>query len=180
MRHSDLVLLGLLGDGPRHGYELTQEIEDMRVRTWARISPATVYRGLRRLEEQGRLEAETEREGRRPERTVYRLSSAGEDHLRRLVREALRSDQPTYSDRLVGAVFSTVALTLEERQDALDEAMGEIEESRLRLRRAREGGASPLGEAILGYYLKVVEAELELLEMVRVMEEPGPVPGDRG
>lgn len=176
MRHSDLVLLGLLAGGDRHGYELTREIEDMRLRWWAKISQATVYRGLKRLEDQGCLEAEPDREGNRPERTVYRLTPKGEERLEGLVREALASDEPVYSDRLVGAVFSVGALPPARRRQLLDGAVDALRKRERSLRDAREEGASPLGEAVVDFKLAVAEAEMELLRRLREADGDGSAP----
>lgn len=167
MRHSDLVLLGLLADGPRHGYQLNRQIEEMRIRSWARISQATVYRGLDRLEGDGCLETERERAGSRPERTVYRLTPAGKERLEKLVGEALSSEEPLYSDRLVGAAFSTVALSGDVRRELLESAVEEAEERKRRLPQASEDGTSALGEAIVDFYRRVTDAEARLLRAVR-------------
>lgn len=171
MRHSDLILLGLLADGPRHAYRLNRQIESMRVRSWAKISQATVYRGLDRLEEEGYLESEAEKEGSRPERTVYRLTGSGGERLRELVAEALSSGQPLYSDRLVGAAFSTVALSGDARGELLGGAIEAAEEKKRRLAESAEGRISPLGEAIVDFYRRVTDAEARLLRTVRSLDE---------
>ena len=45
-----------------------------RTRTWLRISSAAVYRNLRRLHEEGYLEAYTTRDGLKPHKTVFSLT----------------------------------------------------------------------------------------------------------
>lgn len=169
MRHSDLVVLGLLGAGPRHGYEITRRIENARIRSWAKISRATVYRALDRQEERGHLASETEREGDRPERTVYRLTPSGRERLRELVREALASEEPVYSDRLVGAAFARVALAEEEREETLPTALEDVRAREDRLRETARDAVSPLGKAILEFQAAVGRAERELLETIRTL-----------
>lgn len=172
MRHSDLVLLGLLADGPAHAYRLNRQIEQMRVRSWAKISQATVYRGLERLEEQGYLEAEEQRrEGGGTSRTLYRVTETGEERLAELVTEALGSEEPPYSDRLVGAAFSTVALSKEERRERLSAAVDRRDEAERRLADTAQGPISPLGEAIVEFYRRVTAAESRLLRRVRSLED---------
>ncbi len=163
MRHSDLVVLGLLATGPQHGYELTNQLEAMQMRRWARISPATVYRRLDRLVEDGLLTSRTEREGDRPEREVHELTEEGRAALRELVREALASDTPVYSDRLVGAVFSLAGLPPGERNDLLERAAEARARDAAALDRELDAGSSPAGEAVLRFYGAVAEAERRLL-----------------
>lgn len=163
MRHSDLVVLGLLAAGPQHGYELTNQLEAMQVRRWARISPATVYRRLDRLAERGLLDVRTEREGDRPEREVHELTGEGWRALGELVRKALRSGEPAYSDRIVGAVFALAGLPREEREEALRSAAEGREAEAASLEGEIEAGASPAGEAVLRFYRTVARAEAELL-----------------
>lgn len=170
MRHSDLVLLGLLSDGPRHAYRLNRQIEKMRVRSWAKISQATVYRGLDRLKEAGYLEAEAEQDGGGASRTVYRITGAGKERLGELVAEALSSDESPYSDRVVGAVFSTVALSAAYRRDLLEVAIEEAELKKRRLVERSEDPTSPLGRAIIDFYRRVMDAEARLLRTVRSLD----------
>ena len=163
MRHSDLVVLGLLAAGPQHGYELTNQLEAMQVRRWARISPATVYRRLDRLAERGLLEARTEREGDRPEREVHELTEAGREALAELVERALRSEEPAYSDRVVGAVFSLAGLAPREREEALLASAERREAEADALEGEIGAGSSAAGEAVLRFYRRVARAEADLL-----------------
>jgi DNA-binding PadR family transcriptional regulator len=72
-----LVLLSLLEDGPKHGYELIVALED-RFMGMYRPSSGTVYPRLAALEEEGLVSA-TEEDGRR----LYALTDAGRDELAR-------------------------------------------------------------------------------------------------
>lgn len=166
MRHSDLVVLGLLAAGPQHGYELTNQLEAMRMRRWARISEATVYRRLDRLESEGLLASRTEREGSRPEREVFELTADGREALDGLVRQALASEAPVYSDRVVGAVFSLAALPPGERSALLAEAAERRRAEASRLEEELGAGSSPAGEAVLRFYRAVAEAEAALMRGV--------------
>jgi DNA-binding PadR family transcriptional regulator len=72
-----LVLLSLLEDGPKHGYELIVALED-RFMGMYRPSSGTIYPRLAALEEEG-LVASEEIDGKR----VYRLTDAGREELTR-------------------------------------------------------------------------------------------------
>ena len=73
----DLVLLGLLMEQPRHGYDIKQEIDQRDMKSWVGISTPSIYNGLARLERQGALEAHKEPGGQHGDRTVYTITNQG-------------------------------------------------------------------------------------------------------
>jgi DNA-binding PadR family transcriptional regulator len=83
-----VVLLGALARrGPMHGYAITQTLHEWYMDFWADVKPGSIYAGLKRLVSEGLLEeVGTSRNGNRPVRTTYRITSAGRDELRRLLR----------------------------------------------------------------------------------------------
>ena len=84
----DIVLLGLIKELPRGAYDVSQVIQQRQLRSWIRISDASVYRNLRILAEQGYLDTRVTREGAMPEKTIFELTEAGSEHLSQLIREA--------------------------------------------------------------------------------------------
>jgi DNA-binding PadR family transcriptional regulator len=69
------VILDLIKDKPRHGYEIIRELEEMSHGLYT-PSPGTVYPTLQMLEEMGYATA-VERDGRK----VYTITEAGLDFL---------------------------------------------------------------------------------------------------
>lgn len=78
-----LLVLSSLAAGPKHGYAVTQDVEEL---AGVRLGPGTLYGALSRLEERGLIEALPSEDRRRP----YRLTAAGaaalEEQLRMLDR----------------------------------------------------------------------------------------------
>lgn len=70
-----LLVLVSLAAGPRHGYAIQTDIEEV---TGARLGPGTLYGAISRLEERGLIEALPVDDRRRP----YRVSAAGAAALR--------------------------------------------------------------------------------------------------
>jgi PadR family transcriptional regulator, regulatory protein PadR len=70
----ELLVLGLLRDGPRHGYQIGLDLDE-RSGGLFQFKHGTLYPILHRLESDGRIEGSWT-EGRRP-RKVYRLTTAG-------------------------------------------------------------------------------------------------------
>ena len=87
---ADLVVLGLLLEQPRHGYEVNQELARREVGDWAGVSRPQVYYSLRKLADAGHIgpapgraagaergSAERGSAEGGPERRVYRVTAAG-------------------------------------------------------------------------------------------------------
>jgi DNA-binding PadR family transcriptional regulator len=77
MIQHELILLGLLKEGPKHGYEIKQRIRNI-LALFAGIDPKSVYYPLRVLEKKGLIEKRVMQSGKRPERMVYGLTPKGE------------------------------------------------------------------------------------------------------
>ena len=75
------VLLGILAEGPAHGYDLKRE-HDERFPASRSVAYGQVYSALSRLEQQGLVEVVEVRQEGGPERTVYALTDGGEAALR--------------------------------------------------------------------------------------------------
>jgi len=71
---SVLILASLTG-GPKHGYALIKDIEEI---AGARLGPGTLYGALARLEQRGLVEALPAQDRRRP----YRITPAGAEAVR--------------------------------------------------------------------------------------------------
>jgi DNA-binding PadR family transcriptional regulator len=75
-----VLVLELMVEGDLHPYEMRQKLLGRRRDLRVRITPGSLYRTVERLAEDGLIEVvETSRAGRRPERTVYRVTEAGTD-----------------------------------------------------------------------------------------------------
>jgi DNA-binding PadR family transcriptional regulator len=87
-----LSVLATLNEGPMHPYEIARLLRHRGKDQSIKIRYGSLYTVVQSLENQGFVTAEgTARAGRRPERTVYRLTDDGreelEDRLRELVSE---------------------------------------------------------------------------------------------
>jgi len=85
-----LVILGLLRDGPMHGYEIKRRIEHEEMAEWAGISYGAIYFALNELTKEGFVEQiGTQRVGRRPSRKIYRITERGREEFLVLLRQTL-------------------------------------------------------------------------------------------
>jgi DNA-binding PadR family transcriptional regulator len=109
-----LILLGLLLNGKMHGYRLNEHFTHF-MSNYAEIKKSTLYYTLQKLEKDGYVQQETEREGKRPERRVYQITEKGKSYFYDLLREHLRNYERTYYADDVGIAFMNQLPTAEVR-----------------------------------------------------------------
>ena len=88
---ADIVVLSLLAEQPRHGYDLDRVIEQRGYRQWTSLAFSSVYYLLKRLSERGLLEPDEGSQGRR---TVFRVTEAGRRELRQAAGERVLTPAP--------------------------------------------------------------------------------------
>jgi len=97
---AELLLLGLVAEMPRHGYELDREIERRGMRAWTQIGFSSVYFVLGKLRSAGLVSARKPTGARA--RKTFALTAAGRRALVAQTRTALSAHRPTYSSVLLG------------------------------------------------------------------------------
>jgi len=89
-----LLMLGLLKQGPLHGYEIKRIIET-EMSDWSHVAVGSIYFALEKMAQERLIEeSETTREGNRPSRTVYRITDSGRTEFLRLLRESWAELEP--------------------------------------------------------------------------------------
>ena len=103
MNRYDLVLLGLILEKQRSGYDIITEVRNRELDRWANLSTSTVYNRLATLEKHGDISGQSVRDGNRPERVVFSITEKGRDTLRKEVLKHLTgfNDDP----RTLGFAF---------------------------------------------------------------------------
>jgi DNA-binding PadR family transcriptional regulator len=85
-----LLLYAFDRHGARHGHWLRRAVEQADVAAWGGVTVGALYRELRQLDAKGLVAAvRTEKEGRRPARTIYDITAEGRRELAILREQAL-------------------------------------------------------------------------------------------
>ena len=92
-----LYILGLLlRFGPQHGYQIKKLIEE-QLEDFTQIKLPTVYYHLEKMEAMGLITAQHDKQGARPEKTVYSVNSVGSDKFQELLVQKLEIEyRPTF------------------------------------------------------------------------------------
>ena len=157
---AELLLLGLIAEMPRHGYQLEQEIERRSMREWTRIGFSSIYFVLGELK-RARLVSAKKAAGAKARKT-FTLTVAGRRTLVAQTLAALRTYRPTYSSILLGMIHWP-ALEREEALDAL-EARGRAVNAELARLGAIQVDQQPLPdyvEALFDFTIGQLKAEAE-------------------
>ncbi|MEZ4417019.1 MAG: PadR family transcriptional regulator [Gemmatimonadota bacterium] len=155
---AELLVLGLVAEMPRHGYELEREIEQRGMREWTQIGFSSVYFVLGRLDKLGLVRA------RAPEapkaRKTFTLTPRGRRALVANTLSALASYRPTYSSVLLGMIHWPV-LGKAEALDALRARAEAVEKERARLDiiQLDQQPLPDFVEALFDYSIGQLEAE---------------------
>ncbi|MBY4129166.1 PadR family transcriptional regulator [Rhodococcus fascians] len=96
-------VLALLSEGPMHPYEMYQLLLERKEDRIVKIRPGSLYHAVARLHGQELVaEVGTDREGNRPERTTYEITSSGRRVLVDRLAEILRAPVREYPQFTLG------------------------------------------------------------------------------
>ncbi len=163
-----VMILGLLMEGERHGYDLFREMGERGMLRWTSASKVAVYKSLANLEREGCLTSWVEKSGNTPERRIYAVTAQGEERLHDQVYDICTSQEPIRLETSIGLAF-IAHLSLEEARDALESRLRYIEGQVRRLTRERdimEGLAGDMFAEILEHELAVYKGEARWLKRV--------------
>ena len=163
----DILMLRVLADQDRHGYEIKKQVE--RILGGRSINNNVLYPALRKYEEQGAIERiAAEADPGRPPRNVYRLTDAGHDLLQAMFRDAdpvLLADENEFQTRV--AFFAD--LDADDRLRILG-VRREVLEARLaHLAALRpDAQAEPWGLRVMDFNVERLQQELAWLDRLKV------------
>jgi DNA-binding PadR family transcriptional regulator len=95
MIENELLFLGLLKEGPKHGYEIKRMIEEEML-PFVGLKIKSIYYPLKKMEALGLVSKDVGREGKWPEKYVYSLTAKGEKIFDHLVNESFLSIERPY------------------------------------------------------------------------------------
>ncbi|MGW1740946.1 PadR family transcriptional regulator [Nocardia sp. NPDC001965] len=156
---SELIVLGLLVERPRHGYDLEQAIEQRGIRQWTEIGFSSIYYLLTKLEKRGLVHV-PEKPAAPKSRRVFHATAAGRTAAARSALELVAELRTVPNPFLVG-VANLPLLAETEYARALRDRLAQVEA------RLAEVGAAAAAQSLLplparevfSYSLSLLEAE---------------------
>ena len=95
MIEHELLFLGLLMEGPKHGYEIKRHIEE-ELLPFIGLNIKSIYYPLKKMEQLELVNKDVGREGKWPEKFVYSITPKGKKIFDHLVTESFLSIERPY------------------------------------------------------------------------------------
>ncbi|MEU9468694.1 PadR family transcriptional regulator [Streptomyces avermitilis] len=155
-----LAVMVLLTEKPMHPYEIAQTLRRRGKDTTTKINYGSLYTVVQNLEKHGFVEvAEVQRQGNRPERTLYGITDAGREEATEWLSDLLAVPAREYP------IFETALSLLgvlhpDEVTRLLDERLTQLE---VQVASAR-GGLEKLYETLPRLFLVETEYQLHMVE----------------
>lgn len=97
MKEQELLFLGLLCDGPKHGYQLKKLLQEVSS-TFAGFKTDSIYYPLKKMLKNALVTQALAREGRRPRKYIYKITHKGQEEFRKLLlKNLLTIERPYFS-----------------------------------------------------------------------------------
>ncbi|TAN31577.1 PadR family transcriptional regulator [bacterium] len=175
-----LSILELLDERPMHPYELASKMRERHHDMFIRLNFGTLYHTVDVLERNSWIvPVEHEKEGRRPERTIYELTESGRAQLVRVLSELLAQPKREYPHFVAGLMFmhhldaGRAAHLLRERTAAVEahiEKLGRV------LNELRARGLTRLSLIEVEHKIAMLEAERDWVRKVENEITEGTLP----
>jgi DNA-binding PadR family transcriptional regulator len=164
-----LLVLGVLNEGPRHGYEINQLVTAGALEQWTDVKPGSVYHALAKLEAEGLAETHSEERTGDRLRRVYAITPEGRHMLRDLLRKALSAPPHSTRSDFALALRWHALLDSGEARELVAASSGALEGRRAEIAAGREAkaGLSPLADALFDNAEAHLAADAKLLEDIQ-------------
>lgn len=77
MSEIDIVLLGMIKKKPQSAYDLQKAVDYRNISYWIKISNPSIYKNVKRLEQNGYIVGEPSKSGNMAEKNIYSVTESG-------------------------------------------------------------------------------------------------------
>ncbi len=176
--NSELAILGLIVENPRHGYEVEQVIEERGMREWTEVAFSSIYYILRKLEKENLIRSQINKgPGRGPARRIYEITEPGLLAWYEATVEALSSPKNGSEPFLLG-LAGMPAIPPDETVAALRCYIDRLAERRDHVRGRRQAAGEDLPlflDGMFDFSISLLKARMEWIDnfIGRLEEERG-------
>jgi DNA-binding PadR family transcriptional regulator len=164
MMEQELLLLGLLRESPKHGYDIKTKIREI-LSLFTGVELKSIYYPLRILEKKGLVVKCSSKPGKRPQRFVYALTAKGENRFHELLSKSLLNlKRPQFSlDLSLYFLHYLKPKIARRRLRARQVILKKISAGLEQMIKAQKQKKSPSLSRILEHNFKMLKAESDFL-----------------
>ncbi|MFH0877255.1 MAG: PadR family transcriptional regulator [Candidatus Omnitrophota bacterium] len=163
----ELLILGLLKDKPRHGYEIKKQIKEV-VSTFAVLDVESIYYTLNLLEKKSYVKKVVHSQEARPEKFIYTLTPKGEQRFNQILTKSLLTvERPNFSFDI--ALYFLPYLPSEiamRRLKGRARILAKIEEALQQLVQQLNHKSSTHLQSIVEHNLELLQAEKKFIDKI--------------
>lgn len=160
---SELMVLGLVAEMPRHGYELEQVIEQRGLREWTPIGFSSIYFVLSKLEKKNFIKADIPESAKAKKKV--KITRSGRSALVKHTISSLKTVKPNYSPLLMGMIHWP-ALSRTQALKALNERFESVtqELERMKDRHFQQQPLPDFADSMFEFSIGQLKAEIQWIE----------------
>ena len=163
---SEQLILGILSEQPRHGYDIEKVIASRGMRKWTDVGFSSIYYVLERLEAKG-LATSTDAQGN--EKKQYSITDTGVSTLKSETKKLIAERKPANTHFMTGLAAShlisanELSNSLEQRKAELTTDLKALQEKHSSIENAPQSARQlfNLSETLLKAELRFIKKELE-------------------
>ena len=133
----EFALLGLLSQGPAHGYELHQKLDNELSQIW-HLSQSQIYSILNRLESKSYIRGTLQEQERLPTKRLFRLTPSGKQRFETWLRSPSRLSVRAIRIEFTTRLYFASALSSEMARELIEAQIHETQAGLRRLKRMQK------------------------------------------
>ncbi|MGT2925270.1 PadR family transcriptional regulator [Streptococcus caviae] len=159
---TEQLILGILLEGPQHGYHIEQIIKERGMRKWTDVGFSSIYYVLDKLEKKG-LAAATSSKGK--EKKEYQITKEGLEILKRTTQELISECKPANAHLMTG-LATAYLLDGNELRAAFSKRKEKLETELADMQNKKENGQheTPIAQQLFSLGETLLKAELDWLK----------------
>ncbi|MUT64747.1 PadR family transcriptional regulator [Paenibacillus sp. NEAU-GSW1] len=173
---TNLIILALLRDRPKHGYEIQQYIQMSRMDEWANLLSGSIYYALNKMEKEGLIRTEAEERTGARLRKIYAITEKGEELFQQLVRESLTLTPHSVKSDFALSLNWIETIPREEAMELLGQNLRQLEQTLEYWRQGKEFksqyGLTPFAIASFDNAIAILEQDISFIYKVMNLLKP--------
>jgi DNA-binding PadR family transcriptional regulator len=176
-----LLVLCMLDMKPMSGYDIKQALKMTDAEKWGGVLIGSIYHALKKLEKEGYISVESVESTGHRQKFTYQITKHGQNHLKDLIRESLKSSSIEYPSSLYAGISFVDKLpgdeareALEQQQILLNNGYQSVSDGLKEKKKATDGNIPPMVQLVFDNMFAVIEQQQHFVKKALEYLEQNP------